>query len=57
MSPRLAGESRRLRRFHQMLTHDGITRPFDGQFATWAYAPPDDTARAAAEIRRRFGWA
>jgi mitochondrial fission protein ELM1 len=40
-----------------MLTQDGITRPFDGQFATWTYAPPDDTARAAAEIRRRFGWA
>lgn len=53
----LAGESRRLRRFHQMLMDDGITRPFDGHFATWSYAPPDDTARAAAEIRRRFGWA
>jgi uncharacterized protein len=54
---RLAGDSRRLRRFHEMLTHDGITRPFDGQFATWTYAPPDDTAHAAAEIRSRFGWA
>jgi mitochondrial fission protein ELM1 len=53
----LAGESRRLRRFHRMLMDDGITRPFDGRFATWSYAPPDDTARAAAEIRRRFGWA
>jgi mitochondrial fission protein ELM1 len=53
----LAGESRRLRRFHEMLVADGITRPFDGSFATWTYAPPDDTARAAAEIRRRFGWA
>jgi mitochondrial fission protein ELM1 len=53
----LAGESRRLRRFHEMLVADGITRPFDGSFAAWTYAPPDDTARAAAEIRRRFGWA
>jgi mitochondrial fission protein ELM1 len=53
----LAGQSRRLRRFHRMLMDDGITRPFDGQFATWTYSPPDDTARAAAEIRRRFGWA
>jgi mitochondrial fission protein ELM1 len=53
----LAGKSRRLRRFHQMLMADGITRPFDGSFATWTYTPPDDTARAAAEIRRRFGWA
>lgn len=54
---RLAGESRRLRRFHRMLMQDGITRHFDGSFATWTYQPPDDTARAAAEIRRRFGWA
>jgi mitochondrial fission protein ELM1 len=53
----LAGESRRLRRFHRMLMDDGITRPFDGSFASWTYEPPDDTAHAAAEIRRRFGWA
>jgi hypothetical protein len=53
----LAGESRRLRRFHRMLMEDGITRPFDGTFASWTYEPPDDTAHAAAEIRRRFGWA
>lgn len=53
---RLEGESRRLRRFHQMLMDDGMTRPFTGQLAAWRYAPPDDTARAAAEIRRRFGW-
>lgn len=53
----LAGESRRLRRFHRMLMDDGITRPFDGSFARWSYAPPDDTAHAAAEIRSRFGWA
>jgi hypothetical protein len=53
----LAGESRRLRRFHRMLMEDGITRPFDGSFASWTYEPPDDTAHAAAEIRRRFGWA
>jgi uncharacterized protein len=54
---RLAGESRRLRRFHQMLMDDGITRAFDGSFASWTYTPPDDTGHAAAEIRRRFGWA
>jgi uncharacterized protein len=52
----LDGQSRRIRRFHQMLMDDGITRPFDGHLAAWRYAPPDDTARAAAEIRRRFGW-
>lgn len=54
---RLAGESRRIRRFHRVLMEDGMTRPFDGSFASWTYQPPDDTARAAAEIRRRFGWA
>lgn len=53
----LAGDSRRLRRFHQMLMDDGITRPFDGKLASWTYAPPDDTGHAAAEIRKRFGWA
>jgi mitochondrial fission protein ELM1 len=53
----LAGESRRLRRFHEMLMADGITRPFDGTLQSWTYDPPDDTAHAAAEIRRRFGWA
>jgi mitochondrial fission protein ELM1 len=53
----LAGDSRRLRRFHQMLMEDGITRPFDGKLASWTYEPPNDTEHAAAEIRRRFGWA
>lgn len=53
---RLEGESRRLRAFIDGLAQDGIVRWFDGRFATWSYAPPDDTARAAAEIRRRFGW-
>jgi len=52
----LEGESRRIRRFHKMLMADGITRRFDGSVATWRYDPPDDTARAAAKIRQRFGW-
>jgi uncharacterized protein len=53
---RLEGESRRIRRFHEMLQHDGITRPFTGTLEQWSYVPPDDTGRAAAEIRARFGW-
>ena len=32
----------------------GITRPFRGEIEHWRYAPPDDTARAAAAIRGRF---
>ena len=53
---RLKGRSRRQRRFHEQLTADGYTRPFNGELATWNYSPPDDTRRAAAECRRRFGW-
>lgn len=53
---RLEGESRRIRRFHEMLQQDGITRPFSGTLEPWSYVPPDDTGRAAAEIRARFGW-
>lgn len=53
---RLEGESRRIRRFHEMLVAEGITRPFDGSYATWHYAVPNDTADAAARIRRQFGW-
>ncbi|MBI3710956.1 MAG: mitochondrial fission ELM1 family protein [Proteobacteria bacterium] len=52
----LEGRSRRLGAFHDGLVADGITRPFTGALETWRYTPPDDTARAAAEIRRRFGW-
>jgi len=53
---RLEGRSRRQRRFHESLMAAGYTRPFNGELASWSYAPPDDTARAAAECRRRFGW-
>lgn len=53
---RLEGESRRIRRFHEMLQQDGITRPFTGTLEQWSYVPPDDTGRVAAELRRRFGW-
>lgn len=53
---RLRGRSRRQRRFQDSLTRAGFTRPFNGELAQWSYAPPDDTNRAAAECRRRFGW-
>lgn len=52
----LPGRSRRIRRFQDALAAEGLTRPFDGELAAWTYAPPDDTRRAAAECRRRFGW-
>ena len=53
---RLPGRSRRQARFHESLMTSGYTRPFTGELASWSYAAPDDTARAAAECRRRFGW-
>lgn len=53
---RLQGRSRRQRRFQDGLAAEGLTRPFNGELARWSYAPPDDTSRAAAECRRRFGW-
>jgi mitochondrial fission protein ELM1 len=53
---RLPGRSRRQGRFHEALMAAGYTRPLGTELATWSYTPPDDTARAAAECRRRFGW-
>jgi mitochondrial fission protein ELM1 len=52
----LEGASRRIRAFHDDLRAAGMTRPFTGELAQWRYDRPDDTERAAAEIRRRFGW-
>jgi mitochondrial fission protein ELM1 len=50
----LEGGSRKFARFHQAMRDAGITRPFAGAIEDWRYTPPDDTARAAEEIRRRF---
>jgi hypothetical protein len=50
----LDGGSRKFARFHQAMRDAGITRPFAGKIEAWQYTPPDDTARAAAEIRRRY---
>lgn len=50
----LEGGSQKFTRFHQAMRDAGITRPFAGAIENWRYTAPDDTARAAAEIRRRF---
>jgi uncharacterized protein len=50
----LEGGSPKFARFHEAMREAGITRPFAGTIERWTYAPPDDTARAAAEIRRRM---
>jgi len=53
----LEGGSDKFARFHQAMREAGIIRPFNGTLETWHYTPLDDTARAAAEIRRRLGTA
>ena len=50
----LDGGSAKFARFHAAMQAAGITRPFSGAIESWRYAPPDDTARAGAEIRRRL---
>lgn len=50
----LEGGSAKFARFHQAMREAGVTRPFTGVIEHWCYVPPDDTARAAAEIRRRL---
>jgi mitochondrial fission protein ELM1 len=50
----LAGGSRKFRAFHRMMREAGATRPFAGALERWHYDPANDTAAAAAEIRRRL---
>jgi mitochondrial fission protein ELM1 len=50
----LEGGSRKFRAFHRMMREAGVTRPFAGALERWRYEPPNDTAAAAAEIRRRL---
>ena len=51
----LEGGTAKFARFHAAMRAAGITRDFTGTIEQWTYAPPEDTARAAAEIRRRMG--
>jgi mitochondrial fission protein ELM1 len=50
----LDGGSQKFARFHGAMRAAGITRPFTGAIESWRYTPPDDTALAATEIRRRL---
>jgi len=50
----MEGGNRKFRTFHAGLYGDGITRPFEGRLEQWRYAPLDDTARVAAEVRSRL---
>jgi mitochondrial fission protein ELM1 len=46
--------SRKFRAFHAGLREAGLTRPFDGSFASWTYAPLNDVQRAADALRARL---
>lgn len=50
----LEGGSAKFSRFHDAMRAAGYTRPFTGDIETWRYTPPDETARAAAEIAQRM---
>ena len=50
----LEGGSVKFQRFHELFRRAGIVRAFTGAIERWTYSPPDDTERAAAEIRRRI---
>jgi uncharacterized protein len=52
----LKGGNARFRRFHEAFVRAGYTRPFVGRIESWTYPPLFETARVAAEIRRRLGW-
>jgi len=55
MLAQLPGNSRRIGEFTDSLVKDGRVRWFDGRLQDWKVAPLDDTAEAAAELRRRLG--
>lgn len=48
------GASGKFARFHADLEARGIARRFSGGLETWAYAPLDETYRAACELLRRL---
>jgi mitochondrial fission protein ELM1 len=51
----LPGKSRRIEVFLRGLKDAGRARPFAGRLEYWPVLPLDDTAAAAAEMRRRLG--
>ena len=48
----LEGGSAKFHRFHDLFRRAGVARDFTGKIERWSYQPPNDTERAAAEIRR-----
>ena len=54
MIARLPGRSRRIAAFLAELRAIGRVRDFAGRLEMWPVTPIDDTAAAAAELRRRL---
>ena len=50
----LPGGSAKFEAFHESLRRERRTRPFGNKIERWSYEPPSDTARVAAEVRRRL---
>ena len=48
----LEGGSAKFHRFHDLFRRAGVARDFTGKIERWSYQPPNDTERAAGEIRR-----
>ncbi len=51
----LPGGGAKFEHFHEGLRSAGYTRPFAGTLESWEYPPLRETARVAAEVRRRMG--
>ncbi|MEE8533707.1 MAG: mitochondrial fission ELM1 family protein [Alphaproteobacteria bacterium] len=51
----LPGGSEKFRRFHESLRRAGCTRPLGDTLESWEYAPLNETARVATEVRRHLG--
>ena len=52
----LDGGSQKFARFHAAMAAKGATRRFAGRLESWSYPPLDETARAAAKVRKLLGW-
>ena len=50
----IPGGNAKFARLHRTLIERGIARRFSGQIETWSYQPLNETAEAAAEIKRRM---
>ena len=50
----LVGGSPKFDRFHDTLRQRGISREFDGHWATWTYQPLNEAHRIAEEVHRRL---